>query len=553
VALNPGADDVSTVFEWTALTRPAASAVDTARLDEAAIEANVESLAVDVSPLPVEREIEPNDTAATAQAVEVPRELAGQFQVGGDRDWFSFQGTKGQVYWFEVFSERLGLPTDPALTVIKVTRDAEGKETTADVVKEDDAKATVGGLSFPTESHDPAYRLVCEDAEYRMMIRNLAHGGRGDGRLIYRLSIRTETPDFRLVAMPEYPINTAASPFVWTPLVRKGGTDKIRVIALRRDGFNGEIALSIEGLPDSVTANPAVIGPGQNETYLVVSAAADAADWFGAVTISGRSTIGDVEVVRQARPAAVVWPGTDKLAARTRMSRELALAVRDEAPFAVEVGVETIDLSQSQLVKLPISVTRRGDFQGEVTLTAANRPPMVTPSPDVPVKVAAEQAEATVNIFAAADAPPGRYTFYLQSDAQVPYTKDPSGNDKKPVAVADASTAVTLDVRPGPLTLAAKLPDGGVIKKGATVEIPVQLGRRNEFAGPLRLSLEGNVAGLTIEAVDAAAADNQVTLKIQVAADAAEGERKDIAVSAHLTHEEREIDIQQPITLNVQP
>ena len=50
------------------------------------------------------------------------------------------------------------------------------------------------------------------------------------------------------------------------------------------------------------------------------------------------------------------------------MSRELALAVRDEAAFVVEVGVETIDLSQSQLAKLPVKVTRRGDFKGEVTL-----------------------------------------------------------------------------------------------------------------------------------------------------------------------------------------
>ena len=497
--------------------------------------------------------MEPNDTAATAQAVEVPRELAGQFQRGGDHDWFSFQGKKGQVFWLEVFSERLGLPTDPKLKIVKVTRDAEGKETSADVANEDDTKESVGGLSFPTATHDPIYRLACEDAEYRVMIHDLAHGRSGDGRLMYRLSIRAETPDFRLVAMSEYPINTAASPFVWTPLLRKGGMDKIRVMALRRDGFAGEIELSINGLPESIKANPAVIGPGQNETYLVLRATADAADWFGPVTISGRAKIGDGDVVRQARPAAVVWPGTDKLAARTRMSRELALAVRDTAAFGVEVGVETIDLSQSQLVKLPVKVTRHGDFKGEVTLTAAHRPPKVAPSPDAPVKVGAEQADATVSMFAAGDAPPGRYTFYLQADSQVPYTKDPEGKDKKPLAVADPSTTVTVNIRPGPLTLAAKLPDKGVIKKGTTVDVPVQLGRRNEFAGPLKLGLAGNVAGLTVEAVEAAEADNQVTLKIVVAADAAEGERKDVALSAHLTHEGREIDIQQPITLNIQP
>ncbi|MEZ6070851.1 MAG: hypothetical protein R3C10_11410 [Pirellulales bacterium] len=425
--------------------------------------------------------------------------------------------------------------------------------TTADVAKEDDTKETVGGMAFATATHDPTYRLACEDAEYRVMIRDLAHSTHGDERLMYRLSIRPETPDFRLAAMSEYPINAAASPFVWTPLLRKGGTDKIRVMALRRDGFSGEIALSIEGLPESVVAAPAVIGPGQNETYLVLRAAEDAADWFGPVTISVVAMIADAEVVREARPAAVVWPGTDKLPARTRMTRELTVAVRETAPLLVELGAESVDLAQSQLLELPVKVTRRGDFAGEVTLTAVHRPPNVTPTPDEPLKVAGDQGEATLKVFAAGDAPPGRYTFYLQADAQVPFTKDPSGNDKKPVAVADASTSVTVTVRPGPLALTAKLPDKNILKKGTTVEVPVQLERRNEFAGPLRLTLEGNVAGLTVEPVDAAAADGQVTLNIVVAADAPEGERKDVAIAAHLTHDGREIDIQQPVTLNIQP
>ena len=46
-----------------------------------------------------------------------PCEIAGQFFPAGDVDCFTFDAKKGDVFWIEVFSQRLGLPTNPFLLV----------------------------------------------------------------------------------------------------------------------------------------------------------------------------------------------------------------------------------------------------------------------------------------------------------------------------------------------------------------------------------------------------------------------------------------------------
>src|SRR5207244_12889417 len=40
---------------------------------------------------------------------------------------------------------------------------------------------------------------------------------------------------------------------LWTPLLRRGETVPIKVLAFRRDNFDGEIQTSVKGLPRGVT------------------------------------------------------------------------------------------------------------------------------------------------------------------------------------------------------------------------------------------------------------------------------------------------------------
>ena len=75
----------------------------------------------------------------------------------------------------------------------------------------------------------------------------------------------------------------------------------------RRDEFDGEIAVSVEGLPAGVTCPGAVLGGSVNEGSLVFVAAEDAPAWAGPIKIVAKAKVGDREVMREARYGVVVW------------------------------------------------------------------------------------------------------------------------------------------------------------------------------------------------------------------------------------------------------
>ncbi len=64
-----------------------------------------------------------NDTAATAQQIKLPCEIAGRIEKPRDRDWYRFDVKKGETYTIEVFGDRLGSPMDMYFTL----RQAESK------------------------------------------------------------------------------------------------------------------------------------------------------------------------------------------------------------------------------------------------------------------------------------------------------------------------------------------------------------------------------------------------------------------------------------------
>src|SRR5439155_5938664 len=98
---------------------------------------------------------------------------------------------------------------------------------------------------------------------------------------------------------------------LWTPLLRRGETMPIKVMAFRRDNFNGDIELKVEKLPAGVTSNEAKIEKDKSSALLLVTAAENAAGWFGPVKIVGKAKIGAAEVARRARGATLNWTVSD--------------------------------------------------------------------------------------------------------------------------------------------------------------------------------------------------------------------------------------------------
>src|SRR5262249_36462222 len=142
-------------------------------------------------------------------------------------------------------------------------------------------------LKFFARSDDPPpYRFVVPaDGKYQLLVGSRLSDTLADPRHGYQVRITPEQPDFRLVVMPADFYRPDG------PCVHQGGNEYFSVFAWRRDGFAGDIALSVDGLPKGVTCAPQGFVGTMKHTTLVLSAAADAPVALGEIKIKGTATI----------------------------------------------------------------------------------------------------------------------------------------------------------------------------------------------------------------------------------------------------------------------
>ena len=450
---------------------------------------------------PIVMEQEPNDEPAKANVVTVPCEFVGVFGPRGNPDWLQFDAKAGDIYWVEAISERLGLPTDPAVLIQRVTKNDKGEEQVADVTDFDDQAANNGGLSFNTTSQDGSFRFaVPVDGTYRAMIRDLALNPRSDPRRIYRLSIHREQPDFRLAAVPTFPANNKTEARPWSPLLRRGSTERIEVVAFRRDGFAGDIVVTAEGLPAGVTAAPAIIGQGQSATTLTLTASDMAADWTGPIQIVGRAKIGATDVARSARPGTVLYAAPQNIPAHARLARSLVLAVTaaDTAPLTIELGEgKTWEMSRAGKLEIPVKVTRRGQIKGNITLTALGLPPNVQPQP---LALDGNTNEGKVALQINPQAPLGSYTLYLQAQTTAAYRRD--------VAAAEAAAKAKAEIEKLAADLTAASQAAETAKQAA-----VKAAADTDAAFKAAQATKQQATGDAVAAADKALAEAEAKLK----------------------------------------
>ncbi|MDP7051905.1 MAG: hypothetical protein QF600_08265 [Verrucomicrobiota bacterium] len=312
-----------------------------------------------------------NNKPEKAQKISVPCEYVGQFYPRRDRDWVTFDAKKGDTYWVEVVSERLGATTNPFFRIQRLTKDKEGKEQASTVKEVQDSPVNIGGTTFNTSSVDPSFRFVAPDeGTYRILLYDLYNRSSADS--LYRLSIHKEAPDFRLVAMPEGPValaNTAVP--LPTGFLRRGQALPVKVMVFKRDNFNEPIELSVAGLPAHITASKATIAAGQNSALIILNAKVDAPSWSGAITITGKSKIADKFVTRTARNAGVssiIYDSTAKRSkVRARLTNTLQLQVTEEETIPVAFVPKENKIYEHSVygqLKIPFTIKQDGGFKG---------------------------------------------------------------------------------------------------------------------------------------------------------------------------------------------
>ena len=473
---------------------------------------------------PVIVEQEPNDDPTKAQAVTAPCEFVGQFYPQTDRDWVTLQAKAGEALWIEVFSQRLGLPTDPYLLVQQVTKNEKGEEQVKDIQGTDDFLDNPPNNIYDIKTDDPAFRFVAPaDGTYRILVRNLSNYARPDPRFVYRLAIHPAKPDFRLIAKPRLipfsPDPNLNPPTVWSSLLRKGGTELIDVVVFRRDGFDGEVQVSVEGLPAGVSSAPMVIAAGQNAGVVVLSAAENAAESMSLVTLLGKAKIGDAEVVRPARTASMVWGGIlNQITPRVRLTRNLAVAVSgtETAPYFVDSGQNLVlEMCKAGKVQVPLKLVRRGEFKGNVVMAPSSLPPNVRPST---VTLDANASAGNLEINLPPNVPVGTYTFSVLGTSQISYSRDPEA------VVAANERKAAVDKIVGELAAAAKAAtDAKAVAEKRAADMTAAMQKARELAlaadkAAMDAAAKAKAAMEAKAAADKAMADAEVQAK--AAADA---------------------------------
>ena len=289
-----------------------------------------------------------NDVPEKAQKISIPCDFVGKFYPASDKDRLRFSAKKGEVYRFEVFSERLGRPSHAFLLLEQLTK-KEDEEVGKEIGKSLETASTLGGSIFDVSTRDPSLRFVAPaDGDYRVLLYDLFNSS-PDPLNVYRLSIRKEVPDFRLAAygMLPPPASPHSSPvYVKSPTVRKGEAVPVKVMALRRDGFKEAIDLEVSGLPPFVSYSPKRVPEGADSVTVLFQPSSAATDWDGLFSISGKSKVGGKDVRRDCRFADVCWSTYDtssKIAvSHVQVVHRTPFAVvgREEAPVGVLFDAE---------------------------------------------------------------------------------------------------------------------------------------------------------------------------------------------------------------------
>jgi hypothetical protein len=138
------------------------------------------------------------------------------------------------------------------------------------------------------------------DGILHLQIRDLH--GRGGERFVYRIEAAEVAPDFSLALESDHVELQPGKPL------------EVPVTVDRRDGFDRPITFEVAGLPEGISAEPAVSEPkGDSSKKVTLSLSGEGVSpWSGAISVIGRAE-GDESTTRSALADRAGGPPTPEL------------------------------------------------------------------------------------------------------------------------------------------------------------------------------------------------------------------------------------------------
>ena len=447
-------------------------------------------------------EKEPNDDPATPQQLEVPVVVNGRIDKPGDKDRFRFQAKKGDKVTIEVLADRLGSALDSVLTLT----DKSGK-----VLAEND---DIRGGAANRQQNQPAGRSISDsridfvapaDGEFVVTLDDRYNSGGPE--FAYRLSLAPTKPDFALTVGPpqaqqrQQAQRNQQPPAPTDVLNLEPGKSATVAIGVERRNYDGPIELTVEGLPEGVTAAPVTIPTKQAAGQVTIQAAAEAKAPITRARIIGTAKINDAEVKRLVRNE-IVLATLDPIHVARRDLSEFALAVVYRQPPLALKSDAKLELARGLEFELKVTVERSADVKGPVTINAQKLPAGIAAAK---ATIAEGQTEGVVKLTAKANAALGDHKVQLVAQGK-------SGNNS-----VDASSEVALAVIM-PFELSVDTADKPLeLVAGESQTLKVGVKRLAKFDAPIELAFSGLPPGVTAAPAKVEPNQDAVELTLTVA------------------------------------
>lgn len=342
---------------------------------------------------------------------------------------FEFPANEGEAIGIDVQSEQLGEPTDMRLSVKRIEIAPESSVVLHDILVADDSRELTDGV-LRLHCKDPtAFFTAPATATYRVEIRDLDTGVALSDQKHFRLRVQAVQPRFEQIAYAPFPHRDVAQAKPFGSKLFRGGTEVIRVFAIRRDGFTGPIIVTAENLPAGVTAAPVIIAPNQVQKDVVLLAAEDAA-----------ASTGDIQIVGRSEDSALTIPATRKVLNRarddqrdsvqSRITSQLVIGVNEVDMSPISIAWDSpavVDVKQGETLSLVAKLTRREGAAEPVVLRPYDLPAGTAAAE---VTIPADQSEGTLQIQVPAAVAMGTHTFSVQAETNLKLKPNPQALER---------------------------------------------------------------------------------------------------------------------------
>lgn len=426
-------------------------------------------------------EAEPNDSHDTATPGVAPGAFDGVIATTGDVDYFSFEGAADQEFDVRVWARELGSPLDSVVHLYRPNQEV--------LASADD-----------TAGLDSAFSAKLPEAGvYTLSVRD--HLGRGGETFAYRVEVTPKAPSLRMGLVENRPASVTVPQ----------DNQSFVLVSASRSGFDGDVTVMLEGLPEAITATETVIPQGQAQAPLILSATPEAPVAAALVGVHGVAQAGETAVMGALDQEVRLVDYRNDTTFYGRQVDRLALAVSEPAPFKVRMIAPAAPLVQGGGRDIRIEADRAEGFTGVIDLKFPWLPAGLSAGT---AKIEAETDAAVIRLEAADGAAPGVYPLLVQAAAGgyllcTPFT---------PVEVQARWVQFALDAVE--------------TEQGAPLDYTVALTQVQPFEGEFLAELGGLPRGVTTEPQPFTKDTVELVFPLVVAEDAPPGKHASLLVQA---------------------